>query len=137
MGLMRHMEPMNKTNLADKFSLIKDHWNPRIAGELNGQLIKLVKFQGPFTWHHHETEDEMFLVVKGRFRMDFREDGEERGGYPGHVAETSVYTKASKHPLITGSIIAGLGLATLVAWRSVSANHSELGRSKVLLDRLR
>src|SRR5688572_17168419 len=43
---------MNKTNLADKFSLIKDHWNPRIAGELNGQLIKLVKFQGPFTWHH-------------------------------------------------------------------------------------
>ena len=68
------MGPMHKTNLADKFSLIKDHWNPRIAGELNGQLIKLVKFQGPFTWHHHETEDEMFLVVKGRFRMDFRED---------------------------------------------------------------
>jgi len=65
------------------------------------------------------------------------EDGEERGGYPGHVAETSVYTKASKHPLITGSIIAGLGLAVLAAWRSVSANHSELGRSEVLLDRLR
>jgi short-subunit dehydrogenase len=65
------------------------------------------------------------------------EDGEERGGYPGHVAETSVYTKASRHPLITGSLIAGLGLAALAAWRSVSANHSELGRSKVLLDRLR
>jgi NAD(P)-dependent dehydrogenase (short-subunit alcohol dehydrogenase family) len=64
-------------------------------------------------------------------------DGEERGGYPGHVAESSVYTKASKHPLITGSLIAGLGLAVLAAWRSVSANHSELGRSKVLLDRLR
>jgi len=70
---------MDKTNLADKFGLIKDHWNPRIAGELNGQLIKLVKFRGPFTWHHHETEDELFLVVKGRFRMDFREDGNERG----------------------------------------------------------
>ena len=65
------------------------------------------------------------------------EDGEERGDYPGHVAESSVYTKASKHPLITGSVIAGLGLAALAAWRSISANHSELDRSKVLLDRLR
>ena len=65
------------------------------------------------------------------------EDGEERGGYPGHVAESSMYTKAAKHPLITGSVIAGLGLAMLAAWRSVSANHSDLGRSKVLLDRLR
>jgi hypothetical protein len=65
------------------------------------------------------------------------EDGEERGDYSGHVAESSVYTKASKHPLITGSLIAGLGLAVLAAWRSVAANSSELGRSKVLLDRLR
>lgn len=68
---------MQKINLADKLSRIDDHWNPRIAGELNGQLIKLVKFQGPFTWHHHENEDEMFLVVKGRFRMDYRENGNE------------------------------------------------------------
>ena len=64
---------MNKVNLLQKFSLIDDHWNPRIVGELNGQYVKLVKFQGPFTWHHHENEDEMFLVVKGRFRMEFRE----------------------------------------------------------------
>ena len=64
---------MDKINLEQKLSLIKDHWNPRIIGELNGQYLKLVKFQGPFTWHHHETEDEMFLVVKGRFRMEFRE----------------------------------------------------------------
>jgi mannose-6-phosphate isomerase-like protein (cupin superfamily) len=69
---------MNKINLAEKFSLISDHWNPRIAGELNGQLVKLVKFQGPFTWHHHENEDELFMVVKGRFRMDYREDGREQ-----------------------------------------------------------
>ena len=68
---------MNKVNLGQKLSLIKDHWNPRIIGELNGQYLKLVKFQGPFTWHHHETEDEMFLVVKGRFRMEFRENGSE------------------------------------------------------------
>jgi mannose-6-phosphate isomerase-like protein (cupin superfamily) len=69
---------MNKINLRDKFSIINDHWNPRIAAELNGQYVKLVKFQGPFTWHHHETEDELFLVVKGRFRMEFREDGAEK-----------------------------------------------------------
>lgn len=69
---------MQKINLAEKLSLIDDHWNPRIAGDLNGQLIKLVKFQGPFTWHHHENEDEMFLVVKGRFRMDHRAGGKER-----------------------------------------------------------
>jgi len=64
---------MNKVNLIQKFSLINDHWNPRIVGELNGQYLKLVKFQGPFTWHHHDNEDEMFLVVKGRFRMEYSE----------------------------------------------------------------
>ena len=64
---------MKKINLHEKLSLINDHWNPRIIGELNGQYLKLVKFVGPFTWHHHETEDEMFLVVKGRFRMEYRE----------------------------------------------------------------
>lgn len=67
---------MNKINLEQKLSLIHDHWNPRIIGELNGQYLKLVKFKGPFTWHHHETEDEMFYVVKGRFRMEYREDNE-------------------------------------------------------------
>ena len=70
---------MHKINLREKLSLIKDHWNPRIVAELNGQYLKLVKFKGPFTWHHHETEDEMFFVVKGRFRMDYREP-EENGG---------------------------------------------------------
>ena len=64
---------MDKINLLQKLSLINDHWNPRIVGELNGQHLKLVKFKGPFTWHHHEAEDEMFLVVKGRFRMELRE----------------------------------------------------------------
>lgn len=67
---------MQKINLLQKLSLIGDHWNPRIVGELNGQYLKLVKFQGPFSWHHHETEDEMFLVVKGRFRMEFRDNGD-------------------------------------------------------------
>lgn len=64
---------MEKVNLAQKFSQIHDHWNPRIAGELNGQLVKFVKFKGPFTWHKHDDEDELFLVVKGSFNMELRD----------------------------------------------------------------
>jgi mannose-6-phosphate isomerase-like protein (cupin superfamily) len=62
-----------KVNLTEKFSTIDELWSPRIVGELNGQYVKLVKFQGPFTWHHHQDEDEMFFVHKGRFRMEFRD----------------------------------------------------------------
>jgi mannose-6-phosphate isomerase-like protein (cupin superfamily) len=62
---------MEKVNLREKLGQFDDHWNPRIVGELNGQHVKLVKFQGPFVWHRHEAEDELFLVVKGRFRMDY------------------------------------------------------------------
>jgi len=64
---------MEKVNLQEKFSLFFDHFKPRVAGELNGQQVKLVKFAGPFVWHHHNAEDELFLVVKGRFRMEFRD----------------------------------------------------------------
>src|SRR5580704_9733072 len=64
---------MEKINLRMKLALFGDQWKPKIVGELNGQHLKLVKFLGPFVWHHHDTEDEMFLVVKGRFRMDFRD----------------------------------------------------------------
>ena len=64
---------MEKVSLAAKLALFHDHWNPRIVGELNGQHVKLVKFRGEFVWHHHEHEDELFLVVDGRFRMDFRD----------------------------------------------------------------
>jgi len=63
---------MEKVNIAQKLSLFKDHWNPRIVGELNGQHVKLVKFQGEFIWHSHEHEDELFLVVEGEFTMEFR-----------------------------------------------------------------
>jgi mannose-6-phosphate isomerase-like protein (cupin superfamily) len=67
---------MDKISLAQKLSLINEHWKPHIVGELNGQQVKLVKFEGPFTWHHHDNEDELFLVVKGRFRMEYREGDE-------------------------------------------------------------
>ncbi len=64
---------MSKVNIAEKFSKITERWKPHIVGELNGQHVKLVKSWGEFVFHHHENEDEMFLVVKGRFRMDFRD----------------------------------------------------------------
>jgi mannose-6-phosphate isomerase-like protein (cupin superfamily) len=67
---------MSKVNLEEKLSLFTQHWQPKIVGELNAQQVKLVKFQGEFVWHHHESEDEMFLVVKGRFRMDFKDRSE-------------------------------------------------------------
>jgi mannose-6-phosphate isomerase-like protein (cupin superfamily) len=92
---------MEKVNIAHKLSLFDDHWHPRIVGELNGQHVKLVKFVGPFIWHHHEREDEMFLVVKGRLRMEFRdrsvwlEEGEflivSRGVEHRPVAEQEVH----------------------------------------------
>jgi len=64
---------MEKVNIANKFSLFSEHFSPKIVGELNGQHVKLVKFKGPFIWHHHDYEDEMFYVVKGRFDMQFRD----------------------------------------------------------------
>jgi len=70
---------MFKVRLAEKLASFDDHWSPKIVGELNGQQIKLVKFQGDFVWHHHDFEDEMFLVLRGSFRMDYRdESGAER-----------------------------------------------------------
>ena len=64
---------VEKVNIADKLSQFSDYFNPRIAGELNGQQVKLVKFQGEFVWHHHDNEDELFYVVKGSFDMHMRD----------------------------------------------------------------
>ena len=62
-----------KVNIREKLALFHDHWSPRVVGELNGQHVKLVKFQGEFVWHKHDHEDELFLVLKGRFRMEYRD----------------------------------------------------------------
>lgn len=64
---------MEKVSINEKLSLFQDYWNPRIVGELNGQHVKLAKFKGEFIWHKHDHEDEMFLVVKGNFKMEFRD----------------------------------------------------------------
>jgi len=63
---------MEKIKIEKKLSLFNDYWNPRIVGELNGQHVKLVKFQGEFVWHKHDHEDEMFLVISGILKMEFR-----------------------------------------------------------------
>src|ERR1700722_15100670 len=92
---------MEKVNLEHKLSQLHDHWSPKIVGELNGQQVKLVKFLGEFVWHRHDLEDELFLVVRGRFRMEFRdrqvwlEEGEflvvPRGVEHRPVAEAEVH----------------------------------------------
>lgn len=64
---------MDKVNLAEAFSTFSEAWSPRVAGDINDAQIKLAKFRGPFHWHHHEDEDELFLVVQGRLRMGFRD----------------------------------------------------------------
>jgi len=74
---------MHKIALTEKLATFSEHWKPKIIGELNGQQVKLVKFAGEFIWHHHEQEDELFLVVNGRFRMELRDRTIELG--PGEM----------------------------------------------------
>lgn len=64
---------MEKVNIDQKLALFSDHWSPKIVGELNGQHVKLVKFKGEFVWHKHDLEDELFMVIKGQFTMEFRD----------------------------------------------------------------
>lgn len=68
---------MEKVNIREKLSLFTEHWHPRIIGELNGQHVKAVKLIGEFVWHHHDHEDELFLVIKGKLKMEFRDRVEE------------------------------------------------------------
>ena len=64
---------MEKISLAEKLSLVHEHWSPKVVADLNGQQVKVVKLKGDFIWHHHDVEDELFLVVRGELRMDFRD----------------------------------------------------------------
>ena|SRR6266850_751823 len=69
---------MRTVNLAQKLSLFSDHFSPKIVGEINDLHVKLTKMKGEFMWHHHDHEDEMFLIIKGTLRMGIRENGMER-----------------------------------------------------------
>lgn len=83
---------MEKVNLREKLALFSDHWNPRIIGELNGQHVKLAKFQGEFVWHNHAAEDEFFLVLRGSFRMEFRDRSVDL-----HEGEFLIVPRAVEH----------------------------------------
>ena len=72
------MSSIRVVSFAEKFATFNDYWSPRISGELNDNYVKLAKLKGEFIWHHHEQEDEMFLVVRGTLRMGIREKGTER-----------------------------------------------------------
>jgi mannose-6-phosphate isomerase-like protein (cupin superfamily) len=74
---------IEKITLAKKFAAFTEHWRPKIVGELNGQEVKVVKFKGEFVWHQHEDADEMFLVWRGRMRVEFRDQAIELG--PGEL----------------------------------------------------
>lgn len=65
---------MRKVNIAEKFSMITEYWKPYVGAELNGQMVKFDKLKGEFVFHHHDHEDELFMVVKGRFRMEYRDE---------------------------------------------------------------
>lgn len=67
------MSGVHKVNIGDKLALFGERWSPKIVGELNGQHVKLVKLLGEFVWHHHDEEDELFLVLEGRLRMELRD----------------------------------------------------------------
>lgn len=77
------MSVPEKVTLASKLALVKDHWHPRIVAALNGQHVKVVKLLGAFTWHHHELEDELFLVLRGRLRIELRDGAADLG--PGEL----------------------------------------------------
>ena len=116
---------MNTVNIAEKFSKFKEQWSPKILGEVNDSYVKAVKFQGEFVWHHHDHEDEMFLVVEGLLRMKFR-DREElvRTGefiivprgvehLPVAEEETQVLLFEPKTTLNTGNVVNERTLAQL------------------------
>lgn len=71
---------METVSLTDKFNLVNDFWSPKIIGDLNDSYVKVVKLRGEFVWHHHDAEDELFLVVKGRLRLQFRAGGDRDVG---------------------------------------------------------
>lgn len=77
------MDSPDKVNIEEKLSLFTEHWSPKIIAELNGQHVKLTKLQGPFEWHHHDDEDELFFIVKGILRMEMRDRTVEIG--PGEL----------------------------------------------------
>jgi mannose-6-phosphate isomerase-like protein (cupin superfamily) len=88
---------MRKVRIAEKLAEFSEHWSPRIVGQLNGQEVKLVKFKGEFVWHHHAAEDEMFLVLDGSFRMDYRDPSGEEQSMDVSQGEFVIVPRGTEH----------------------------------------
>jgi len=88
---------MQKVRLSEALASFKDLWSPRIVGELNGQHVKLVKLHGEFIWHHHATEDEMFLVIEGSFQMQFRDAAGNVRQLEMHPGEFVIVPRGTEH----------------------------------------
>jgi mannose-6-phosphate isomerase-like protein (cupin superfamily) len=88
---------MKKVNLVSKLASFSDHFSPKIVGELNGQHVKLVKFQGEFVWHHHDDEDELFLVVRGSFRMEYRDEAGRQREETLQTGEFLIVPRGTEH----------------------------------------
>ncbi len=122
---MRETQAIEKTSLAEKLGSFQDYWSPKIVGELNDSFVKLVKLKGEFVWHHHEAEDELFMVIKGTLLMKLRDrdiqvqEGEfiiiPRGVEHMPVAEDEVHMLLlePKSTLNTGNVVSERTVADL------------------------
>lgn len=117
---------MTKINLAEKLSLFHEHWSPRIVGELNGQHVKLVKFQGEFVWHHHENEDELFLVIDGSFTMEFKDPTGQPQAIPLQAGEFLIVPKGVEHRPVAAEEVSVLLFEPAGTLNTGSAPPSEL-----------
>lgn len=88
---------MQKIRMTEKLAEFDEHWSPRIVGELNGQHVKLVKLQGEFVWHHHATEDELFFVLHGSLRMDYRDPSGEEQTMEIGTGEAVIVPRGTEH----------------------------------------
>lgn len=91
------MKDIRIVNLAEKFSAIGEHWSPRIVGELNGQEVRLAKLKGEFIWHHHEHEDELFLVVHGQLVLRVRDDAGKEVSFTIKPGEFIIIPRGVEH----------------------------------------
>ncbi len=111
---------IEKVNIFDKLTQISEHWRPKVVGELNGQEVKLVKFQGEFVWHHHESEDELFLAISGSFRVEFRDKTIEV-----HEGEFLIVPRGVEHRTVAAAEVAAL-LFEPAATRNTGNVESEI-----------
>jgi mannose-6-phosphate isomerase-like protein (cupin superfamily) len=107
--------------LAEQLATLREHWRPRTVAQLNGQEVKLVKFQGEFVWHQHLEEDELFLVLEGRFRMEFRDHSVELG--PG---ELLVVPRGTEHRPVAGQEVSVLLFEPLGTRNTGNVSHPTL-----------